>query len=311
MGFVCEQGKGVRQDFKEAVVWYRKAAEQNEANAQSNLGGLYYEGKGVKKDLAEAARWYRKSAEGGWMIGQVNLANLYMSGEGVPTDYVAAYMWYSLAASTGDATSSKMMDVIAPRMKSEQIAEAKRRAEQWSKSHNISRDVGGGVYITNKKASKEALDEFQKLKGDAERGDPNAQSVLGEVYYRGEDYSNAMAWFRKSAQQGYAPGQYNLGVMYLEGSGTPKDEGESVKWFLKAAEQRHLIAVNNLAAAYFYGHGVPQDLVATYMWSSIAASLGDENSKKNLAGLKETLTAAQVAEGERRASQWLVEHQKR
>ena len=272
---------------------------------------MYYLGKGVKKDLAEAARWYRKSAEGGWNIGQLNLANLYVSGEGVPTDYVIAYMWYTLASSSGDETSRKMMDVIAARMKREDIAEARRRAEQWSKAHDASKDVGGGVYITEKKASKEDVDALQKLKSDAERGDPNAQSVLGEVYYRAQDYQNAFAWFRKSAQQGYAAGQYNLGVMYMEGSGTAKDAGESVKWFLKAAEQRHIIALNNLAAAYFYGNGVQRDLIATYMWSSIGASLGDENSKKNLAGLKDQMTAAQVADGERRATTWLAEHPKR
>ena len=311
LGFVYEQGKGVRQDSREAVVWYRKAAEQNEANAQSNLGSMYYLGKGVKKDLAEAARWYRKSAEGGWMIGQLNLANLYVAGEGVPKDYVSAYIWYTLAASSGDATSKQMLNALAGKMKSDEIGEAKRRAEQWSKAHDFSRDVGGGVYVTEKKASKEDLDALQRLKSDAERGDPNAQSVLGEAYYRAKDYQNALAWFRKSAQQGYAPGQYNLGVMFMEGSGRAKDAGEAVKWFLKAAEQRHLTGMNNLTAAYFYGLGVPQDLVAAYMWSSIAASLGDENSKKNLAGLKSKLTPIQLAEADGRASQWLAEHPKR
>jgi TPR repeat protein len=204
-----------------------------------------------------------------------------------------------------------MMETIAAKMKSEEIAEAKRRADQWSKTHNVSRDAGGGVFITEKKASQEDLDALRKLKGDAERGDPAAQSVLGEAYYRSRDYQNASVWFRKSAEQGYAPGQYNLGVMHLEGSGTAKDAGEALKWFLKAAEQRHLGAMNNLAALYFYGTGVPKDILQTYMWTKIAAQFGDENSTKNLAGLKQQLTGDQVAEGERRASQWLAEHPKR
>lgn len=310
LGFVYEQGKGVPKNDKEAVLWYRKAAEQNDSNAQSNLGSMYYTGKGVKKDLAEAAKWYRKSAEDGWMIGQQNLANMYVSGEGVPKDYVAAYMWYSLAASSDDGTSRKMMEVIAARMKGEEIAEAKRRAEQWSSVHDVTRDVGSGVFITEKRASRKDLDTLEKIKNDAERGDPNAQSVLGEGYYRVQDYQNALVWFRKAAQQGYAPGQYNLGVMHLEGSGTAKDAGEAQKWFLKAADQRHLDAVNNLAAAYYYGNGVSKDLVATYMWLSIASSLGDANSKKSLVALKEQLTGAQVAEAERRASQWLIDHPK-
>lgn len=311
IGFLYENGKGVRQDFKEAVNWYRKAAEQGYSNAQSNLGSMYYEGKGVKKDVAEAASWYRKSAEGGWIIGQLNLANLYVAGEGVPKDYVSAYMWHSLAASSGDATGKQMLDAIAGKMKSEEIGEAKRRVQEWSKSHAASRDLGGGVYVTEKKASKDDEQAAQQLKRAAERGDPDAQSRLAEVYYRVRDYKTAFAWFLKSADQGYARGQYNLGVMYMEGSGTPKDESEAVKWFLKAAEQGERGAMNNLTAAYFYGRGVPQDFVLTYMWSSIAAQLGDENSKKNLAGLKSKLTAAQLEEAERRASQWLAEHPKR
>ena len=311
IGFVYEHGKGVHKDDKEAVAWYRKAADQGEANAQSNLGSMYYVGKGVKKDLAEAARWYQKSAEAGWLVGQQNLANMYVSGEGVPRDYVSAYMWYSLASSSGDEISVRMMDTIAAKMKSEEIAEAKRRVQEWSKSHDVSRDVGAGVYVTEKKASKEELDEFQELMASAGRGDPDAQSRLAEVYYRAQDYKSALSWFRKSAEQGHAPGQYNLGVMHMEGSGTAKDVAEAVKWFLKAAEQHHLVALNNLAAVYYTGRDVPQDLVATYMWTCIAAQLGDENNKKNLEGLKSLVTAAQVAEGNRRVSQWLSEHPRR
>jgi TPR repeat protein len=308
LGFFYEQGKGVPQSDKEAVLWYRKAADQNDSNAQSNLGSMYYAGKGVEKDFAEAARWYRKSAENGWMVGQINIANMYVSGEGVPKDYVAAYMWYSLAALSGDVTSRKIMEVIAARMKSEEIAEAKRRAEQWSSAHDVTKDVGGGVVITEKRASSKDLDTFQKMKNDAERGDPKAQVVLGEAYYRVQDYQNALVWFRKSAQQGYASGQYNLGVLYLEGSGTAKDEGEAQKWFLKAAEQGDLFAMNNLVAAYYYGNGVSKDLVATYMWSLIAASLGDAISEKNLVAMAIQLPSGQRTEAEGRASQWLIAH---
>jgi len=311
LGFVYEQGKGVPKDDKQAVAWYRKAAEQGDANAQSNLGSMYYLGKGVKKDLAEAARWYRKSADGGWFVGQQNLANMYASGEGVPRDYVSAFMWLRLASRSGDEFTLRLMYGIAGHMSKAEIAEAERRAQEWSKAHDISRDVGGGVYITEKKPSKEALDEFQKLKGEAEQGHPDAQSRLAEVYYRAQDYANALAWFRKSAEQGYAPGQYNLGVMYMEGSGMAKDANEAVKWFLKAAEQRDLASMNNLSALYFYGNGVPQDLVQTYVWTRIAAQLGDENSKKNLEALKSKLTPAQAEEAERLALKWLDEHPRR
>ena len=41
------QGQGLPQDFKEGVKWYRLAAEQGNAAAQSNLGVMYARGKGV------------------------------------------------------------------------------------------------------------------------------------------------------------------------------------------------------------------------------------------------------------------------
>ena len=48
------EGKGVEQDFKEAVKWYQKAADQGDAGAQYALGHLYYNGMGVKEDRVTA-----------------------------------------------------------------------------------------------------------------------------------------------------------------------------------------------------------------------------------------------------------------
>ena len=57
-----DTGKGVLKDDKEAVKWYRKAAEQGDAKAQNNLGVKYGNGLGVLKDYKEAVKWYRKAA---------------------------------------------------------------------------------------------------------------------------------------------------------------------------------------------------------------------------------------------------------
>jgi TPR repeat protein len=54
-------------DFKEAekkdFEQTKKAAEQGDAEAQNNLGLMYYEGEGVSQDYMEAAKWYRLAAE--------------------------------------------------------------------------------------------------------------------------------------------------------------------------------------------------------------------------------------------------------
>ncbi|EET45191.1 Sel1 repeat protein [Neisseria sicca ATCC 29256] len=60
-----EKGQGVRQDDKQAVYWYRKAAEQGNAKAQYNLGLMYANGKGARQNLVIAKEWFGKACDNG------------------------------------------------------------------------------------------------------------------------------------------------------------------------------------------------------------------------------------------------------
>ena len=53
----------------------------------------------------------------------------------------------------------------------------------------------------------------------------------------GKDEKEAVKWCTKSAEQGNANAQYNLGLCYKNGEVVDKDEKEAVKWFTKSAEQ--------------------------------------------------------------------------
>lgn len=98
LGILYRDGIDVPQDYNEAVRWFRKSAEQGYAHAQHNLGVMYDNGKGVSQDDIEAAKWYRLSAEQGNAGAQNNLGVNYDNGKGVPQDYVQAHMWFNLAA---------------------------------------------------------------------------------------------------------------------------------------------------------------------------------------------------------------------
>ena len=69
-------GQGVRQDYTQAVQWYRKAAEQGDAEAQYNLGLMYYKGEGVRQDLALAQEWFGKACQNGNQNGCDNYQRL-------------------------------------------------------------------------------------------------------------------------------------------------------------------------------------------------------------------------------------------
>jgi len=64
----------VRQDYTEALRWYRYAAQQGNAEAFFSLGNCAYFGRGVARDQAEALRWYRNAAERGHQEAKAILA---------------------------------------------------------------------------------------------------------------------------------------------------------------------------------------------------------------------------------------------
>ena len=76
----------------------------------------------------------------------------------------------------------------------------------------------------------------------------------------------AAAWFRKAADQGYAPGQYFMGNMYRFGTGVKQSLADAMSWYRKAAEQAFPRAWTSLGVMYDKGEGVLIDPVESYKW---------------------------------------------
>ena len=52
VGYLHEEGLGVKKSYPDAITWYQKAGDNGSAKAQHNLGILYFNGIGVEKDIA-------------------------------------------------------------------------------------------------------------------------------------------------------------------------------------------------------------------------------------------------------------------
>ena len=79
------------------------------------------------------------------------------------------------------------------------------------------------------------------------------------------------------------------------------DYAEAVKWFRKAAEQGFAEAQICLGACYCNGNGVVKDETEAYKWWSLAAGQGHEPGKKGIAVLESELTREQIADGQKLA----------
>ena len=115
---------------------WRLAANQGDADAQTNLGVNYATGDGVPQDYGEAIRWYRRAAEQGNSYAQNNLGVMYRHGNGVRQDHVLAHAWFDLATlnSSGDIQHSAVLfrAQVAQALNNRQIAEARRLTAAWN-----------------------------------------------------------------------------------------------------------------------------------------------------------------------------------
>ena len=62
-----------------------------------------------------------------------------------------------------------------------------------------------------------------------------------------QDYAQALRWIRASAEQGNVLGELNLGILYADGLGVPRDPSEGRRWFEKAAAAGNEAAETRLA----------------------------------------------------------------
>ena len=95
--------------------------------------------------------------------------------------------------------------------------------------------------------------------------------------------------------------------MYAKGQGVPKDYKMAFKWYTKSAEQGDASAQNNLGNMYKEGRVVPQDYVKAHMWYNIA-SQSNEFAMKEIANLskehvEEQMTPKQITKAQKLASQ--------
>ena len=267
LGWMYYQGEGVTKDFEQALRWYREAALQDDAKASNNLGGMYSLGEGVEKDFEQALRWYREAALQGVAEAQNNLGWMYYQVEGVTKDFEQAIRWYREAALQG-------------------LAEAQ---------NNL-----GWMYYQVEGVTKDFEQAIHWYREAALQGLADAQFNLGLMYYRGEgvekDFEQAIRWYREAALQDDAKAQLQLGVMYARGEGVKKNFKESFYWLHQSARQGNSEAQYNVGAMYYKDEGVQQNFRSAFYWlheaakqNRIEAQNAIEQKKKEFQQMEEYL----------------------
>ena len=252
---------GVPKDGKRACHWLRRAAEQGVVDAQSDLGEVYEFGLAGPVDLKQAVAWYRKAASSGSGLARLNLALCLYHGRGVAVDVAEAERLVAESVEDGfdivDITVEEEDAEVAEAADADGAAADADADAEPHMSYVISFANGTG----NMLHSAGHLVAWCRL--FALRGSMAAQYQLGLSYRLGRgtpaDAAEAARWFKLAADQGYVPAQFELAECHAYGRGVAPDRREAVRLYELAALQDHGPALLALALCHRYGLGVVND----------------------------------------------------
>ena len=116
-GFLSHEGQ-----YEEAIVWYTKASEQNYPNAFLSLGLAFDKGRGVPKDDRIALEFLSKAAHAGITYAQLVLARKINKGEGIERSPELAFKWYKIAADAGDPDAKAIVKALEAEKQKDDLA---------------------------------------------------------------------------------------------------------------------------------------------------------------------------------------------
>lgn len=258
-------------------------------------------------DIQEAIR----AANAGDVDAQCFLGIVYSVGQyDVEQDYAEAIKWFTMAAEKGEPTAQYNLSLFY--IEGFGVEPDTVQAQKWYdlayQQDNtlppliVDRPATNDIDLTiptkkkgknSEKISSKTHTKFAKalksFRPRAEAGDAVAQYNMGVLYYDGigtpRNYKEAFKWFRMAADQGDADAQNNLGIMYYEGHGVGKNYSQAFHWYNLAAEQGHVAAQYNLGIMYEQGIGTAKDRAKAKQWFKKAADQGYEEARKRMLNL--------------------------
>ena len=181
--------------------------------------------------------------------------------------------WLRERFETGDAAAARALGFLAlaigePKSAGEWFLEAARKgdAESGYRYAALSWDVEKKAFPDPETA------DF--LKGAAHAGHPATRELLAHVLAGAGDVTGAFESMRRSAEQGWVPAIYQLGVLHANGLGCPPDRALAAGQFRRAAELGDERAMYDYGRCLAEGYGVPPAYPEALRWMRLASARG-------------------------------------
>jgi TPR repeat protein len=256
LGLIFHNGWGVPKDEARARFYFALGSRKGYLGSDFCLADSYLTGPPGQTDIPKAVEIFRRAAEKGYPDAQVKMGELYMNGTGVPANFEQAAAWYQRAAAQGSARAEFSMGLL------------------YSSNAFRPRDYVKAREWHLKAASKNFPDALFVL------GWYSLQGFVGK-----KDPAAAIRYFKLAAENSSQPKfVYSIAHMLSEGDqGAPIDPALAAQLYERAAEEGWAPAQHNLALLFFHGRGVQRDYEKGFDWETKAAGHGITYAKENLA----------------------------
>ena len=201
------------------------------------------------EDYEKAVNWYSKAAEQNFSFAQNILGQMNYFGLGVNQNPEKAIEWYTKSAEQNNLEAQ----------------------------YNL-----GNMYLFGTGVEQDTAKALEWLYKAGNQKHPKARYQIGNVLSKIlKKYELAATWYEGAGD--YAPAQYSLAQMYINGQGVTKDINKAINLYTAAAEQGHMEAQTNLGLLYFNGQVVDKDYKEAFTWLSKGADQNDFLAQKTLA----------------------------
>ena len=170
----------------------------------------------------------------------------------------------------------------------------------------------GGEKKGGEKDAKSLHKAVDYYRAAADKGFAPAQYNLGVMYEKGRgvmpNIAQAIKWWRKAAEGNYPYAQLNLGVLYDVGRGVERNHKIAISYYRSAAKQGDMRAVYRLGTLYEHCDQPKPDLEKAFMWFTVAEEKGLKNVSQHLRFLSSKMAPKSISRARTAASAWINGH---
>lgn len=195
-------GMGVEQNYEKAIELYERAAAKGDGFSIYMIGVCHFNGQGLKKNTSKGIKYFEQAIDKGYLYAMTVLANCYYNGDGVKCNKQKAIAIWTEAAEKGEATAQLKL------------------SNCYTKGDGVNRDEEKAKYW---------------CKQSAEQGNAKAQYKYANLCIDADNYQEAAIWLLKASEQGHEQAKNQLDVVadllqdanvYISPQGDTTDVGE-------------------------------------------------------------------------------------